>query len=89
MKRIAIIVASGLLIGAGAVSAQDTSDTSEMGTNAVPSLSSLDRDLDGAVSETEAQAAPEVAAVFAKADADKNGKLDSREFAQAQKLITG
>ncbi len=55
----------------------------------VPTLDVLDKDHDGFISSTEATGSKDIASVFTQADADKNGKLDRMEYAQAVKLIQG
>jgi len=105
MKGIAAVLASAAIVAAGAAMAQDepkpVTDTIQPTTPSqsmpqqsgetmqVPTLDALDKDHDGFISSTEAGSSKDIASVFTEADADKNGKLDRMEYANAIKLIQG
>ena len=53
----------------------------------LPEFSTLDVNGDGVVSQEEAKGQASLVAIFADVDADKNGKLDSREYADARNRL--
>ncbi|HZF25004.1 MAG TPA: hypothetical protein VEZ88_01995 [Steroidobacteraceae bacterium] len=53
----------------------------------LPEFSTLDVNGDGMVSQEEAKGQASLAAIFGDVDADKNGKLDSREYADARNRL--
>jgi hypothetical protein len=50
----------------------------------VPEFGMADTDRDGSVSSQEAVGYPDLKAIFDEVDADKNGRLSSREYAEAK-----
>jgi len=60
---------------------------SETMAKALPEFSTVDVNADGAISQEEAKALPELSTVWAEADADKNGKLSSKEYSEARAKI--
>lgn len=72
---IALALASGTALAAG---------TAESGTEQKrPSMSQLDKNLDGRISEEEAKANPVIDENFKQADENEDGQLDRMEFAVA------
>jgi hypothetical protein len=53
----------------------------------VPRFSALDVNADTAISAEEAKAHPRLAAIFAECDSDKNGSLNTWEFAEARNKL--
>jgi hypothetical protein len=53
----------------------------------VPRFSALDVNADTAISAEEAKAHPRLAAIFVECDADKNGSLNTWEFAEARNKL--
>ena len=70
MKK--LIILSALILAAGSVFAQDDEDI----------LAMLDTDVDGRISIEEAAADPDLAAVFAELDVNKDGYLTPSELAE-------
>lgn len=53
----------------------------------MPEFSTLDANGDGAISQEEAKNQVSLSAIFGDVDANKDGKLDSREYAEARNRI--
>ena len=53
----------------------------------MPEFSTLDANGDGAISQEEANNQASLSAIFGDVDANKDGKLDSREYAEARNRI--
>lgn len=53
----------------------------------LPEFSTLDVNGDGVVSQEEAKDQPGLAAIFSDVDANHDGKLDSREYAEARNRL--
>jgi EF hand len=53
----------------------------------LPEFSTLDADGDGVISKDEARTQASLAAIFADVDVNNNGKLDSREYAEARNRL--
>jgi Ca2+-binding EF-hand superfamily protein len=62
--------------------AQAPSSSSSTSSGADVTLKSLDTNKDGAVSKSEAAAAPDIAKEFSKLDKNHDGKLDETEFSK-------
>jgi len=51
-----------------------------------PTMAQLDKNKDGAVDKLEARVSPKLAAIFDKADTNKDGKLDAAELSAASSM---
>jgi len=85
-NRIKIAVIAALLSCSAAYAGEQAGDPAKSDTmaKALPEFSTLDVNADGAISAEEAKAQAELTAVWADVDADKNGKLSSKEYAEAR-----
>ena len=81
------IAAIAALLSCSAAYAADPQTTAEPMAKALPEFSTVDVNADGAISQEEAKALPELTTVWAAADADKNGKLSSKEYSEARSKI--
>jgi hypothetical protein len=81
------IAAIAALLSCSAAYAGDPAQTAETMSKALPEFSTVDVNVDGAISQEEAKALPELTAVWAEADADKNGKLSSKEYSEARSKL--
>lgn len=80
----ALLSCSAAYAGDQAAEPQQKSDTMA---KALPEFSTLDVNADGAISQDEAKAQAELGAIWADVDADKNGKLSSKEYAEARSKL--
>lgn len=79
MKRPFVIACTALVLASGAALA----GAAESETEEHPSMSQLDKNLDGRISEEEARANPVIDENFKQADKNEDGQLDRMEFAVA------
>lgn len=88
-KRVKIAALAALLSCSAAYAGDENAPTTTADPMAksLPEFSTVDVNADGAISQDEAKSLPELAAVWAEADADKNGKLSSKEYAEARSKI--
>ena len=86
-KRIKIAAIAALL-GCSAAYANDPAQPADTMAKALPEFSTLDVNADGAISSDEAKGQADLTAVWADVDADKNGKLSSKEYAEAKTRLS-
>jgi hypothetical protein len=86
-KRIKIAAIAALL-GSSAAYATDPAQPADTMAKALPEFSTLDVNADGAISSDEAKGQADLTAVWADVDADKNGKLSSKEYAEAKTRLS-
>ncbi len=81
------IAALAALLSCSAAYAAEPAQTDTMA-KALPEFSTLDVNADGAISAEEAKGQADLTAVWAEVDADKNGKLSSKEYAEAKTKLS-
>jgi len=86
-NRIKIATIAALLSCSAAYAGDQAQPTADPMAKALPEFSTVDVNADGAISQEEAKALPELTTVWAEADADKNGKLSSKEYSEARSKI--
>ncbi len=82
------IAALAALLSCSAAFAGDPATTADPMAKSLPEFSTLDVNADGAIDSEEAKAQAELTAVWADVDADKNGKLSSKEYAEARSRLS-
>ena len=82
------IAAIAALLSCSAAYAGDPAQPSDTMAKSLPEFSTLDVNADGAISAEEAKGQADLTAVWADVDADKNGKLSSKEYAEAKTRLT-
>ncbi len=86
-KRIKIAAIAALL-SCSAAYAGDPAQPADAMAKSLPEFSTLDVNADGAISSDEAKGQADLTAVWADVDADKNGKLSSKEYAEARTRLS-
>jgi hypothetical protein len=90
-RTFAYLLALAMFLAPAAIFAEEplvaSADAFAAEASSVPSFSTLDVNGDGVISLGEAQAHPELAAVFQEADKNGDGVLDRAEFQTALRLI--
>jgi hypothetical protein len=81
------IAALAALLTCSAAYAGDQATQAETMAKSLPEFSKVDANADGAISQDEAATLPELSSVWSEADADKNGKLSSKEYSEARKKL--
>jgi len=84
-NRIKIAAIAALLSCSAAYAGEPAQETMA---KTLPEFSTVDVNVDGAISQDEAKALPELTAVWVEADADKNGKLSSKEYSEARSKLS-
>ncbi len=90
-NRIKIAAFAALLSCSAAFAGEQPADpatTADPMAKSLPEFSTLDVNADGAISSEEASAQAELTAIWADVDADKNGKLSSKEYAEARARLS-
>ncbi|HEY4646619.1 MAG TPA: hypothetical protein VIH25_10105 [Steroidobacteraceae bacterium] len=82
------IAAIAALLSCSAAYAGDPAQQTETMAKALPEFSTVDVNVDGAISQEEAKALPALTTIWAEADADKNGKLSSKEYSEARSKLS-
>jgi hypothetical protein len=82
------IAAIAALLSCSAAYAGDPAQPSDTMAKSLPEFSTLDVNADGAISAEEAKGQADLTAVWADVDADKNGKLSSKEYAEAKARLS-
>jgi hypothetical protein len=82
------IAALAALLSCSAAYAGDQAQPADTMAKSLPEFSTLDVNADGAISSDEAKGQADLTAVWAEVDADKNGKLSSKESAEARTKLS-